>query len=194
MQYYCGVTVCSKIMRSCRMRCPANQPYTTYQELLQARDEVPRWSQSVDKMWGLRRATANSIFLPDSEHSSRQLLSVECQVQTHLFYLLTICSSIMSSQKDLSDIYRRMMRHHPFGYALYKPLLRSSVKPGSCGILHRGSWTELFHLNDPSSLSKNLLSVAEDTSERLVEKGLIWDPKVSRGAKKIDIGSDLTLS
>jgi hypothetical protein len=86
-----------------------------------------------------------------------------------------------------------MMRHHPFGYALYKPVLRSSMKTGSCGILDgRGIWTPLFDLNDHSSLSNHLLSKAEDTPERLVEAGLTWDPKLSWGAVRVDIGLEAT--
>jgi hypothetical protein len=100
----------------------------------------------------------------------------------------------MSPQTELDHTYRRMMRHHPFGYALYKPLLRSSLKPGSCGILdRRGFWTNLFDLNDPFSLSEHSLGSAEETSERLVEKGLTWGPKLSRGATKVDVGLGMTV-
>ena len=81
------------------------------------------------------------------------------------------------------------MRHHPFGYALYKPVLRSLMKPGCCGYFNdSGFWIELFDLNELSSLSKYNLGHARDTSQQLREAEISWEPKISRGASKVDTG------
>ena len=103
----------------------------------------------------------------------------------------------MSPRNHLGHTYRVLMRHHPFGYALYQPLLRDSestkAKPGVCGILDdRGIWTPLFDLNDPPTLSEHQLCPAEDTSERLIRDGLRWEPMLSRGATKVNAGLGVT--
>ena len=94
------------------------------------------------------------------------------------------------SPTQLDHRYRQMMRHHPFGYALYKPVLRSNMKPGDAGIFNSGGfWTKILDLNQAEAP----LDAVSDASERLVEQGLTWDPKLSRGAIKTKVGLDLTV-
>lgn len=95
----------------------------------------------------------------------------------------------MSPQTGLDRTYRQMMRNHPFGYALYKPVRQSSMKPGTCGYFNdSGFWTKLFDLNDSFSLSYHDLGDAQGTNSEPRDSGITWDPKVSRGASKVDVG------
>ncbi|OAG38835.1 hypothetical protein AYO21_06866 [Fonsecaea monophora] len=63
------------------------------------------------------------------------------------------------------------------------------MKPGTCGYFDKsGFWSKLFDLNDSSSLLKHSLGDAQDTNSELRDNGITWDPKVSRGTSKIDVG------
>ncbi|KAL2752088.1 hypothetical protein ACRALDRAFT_213567 [Sodiomyces alcalophilus JCM 7366] len=71
----------------------------------------------------------------------------------------------MAPPSGLDRLYRAMMKAHPFGYALYKPVLMSNLHPGSCGYFDdAGFWHHAFDL--------------EDVKSNLVETDIDWDPKL----------------
>lgn len=81
----------------------------------------------------------------------------------------------MAPATRLDQVYRRMMKDHPFGYPLYKPVLMSSIQPGSCGYFDdSGFWHYAFHLSD--------------AQQELVDSNIDWEPKLSKGTSKIDTG------
>ncbi|KAF9554916.1 hypothetical protein CPC08DRAFT_151865 [Agrocybe pediades] len=99
-----------------------------------------------------------------------------------------------SAQLQLDQQYSKIMKNHPFGVALYRPLSRSIFHPGACGYFDDfGKWNPIAHLeSDVAILNKKGLAPVEDEIEKApVEDGIKWGPKTSSNvrAKKISLSA-----
>ena len=98
-------------------------------------------------------------------------------------------SLIMTAKLD--QVYADLMKAHPFGIAMYRPLPSSVFSPGSCGYFdNNGSWNLIAHLdNTESLLRKGLEPPAEDLEKAPVDNGITWGPMISSNVKstKIDL-------
>jgi hypothetical protein len=95
----------------------------------------------------------------------------------------------MAQGDDLAKVYAENMAHHPYGYALYKPVLSSTLKPGSCGYFDtQGNWQPLVDLTSPNSLQKYGLSSPKEELESISpEENISWGPKVSRRVTEVNL-------
>lgn len=90
--------------------------------------------------------------------------------------------------KSLDIEYSKLMAHHPFGIALYRPLSSEIFRPGACGYFDDcGDWNPICDLGDSSSMDVNGLERPEDPIERApLDQGITWAAKLSmkmRGVK-----------
>jgi hypothetical protein len=101
----------------------------------------------------------------------------------------------MVHSDDLSHVYAENMAHHPYGYAMYKPVSSNILKPGSCGYFDSlGTWNPFVDLTSPSSLQKYGLSSPKEELERIPsEENTDWGPKVSRSVTeaRLDLSGGL---
>ena len=101
----------------------------------------------------------------------------------------------MVHSDDLSHVYAENMAHHPYGYAMYKPVSSNILKPGSCGYFDSlGTWNPFVDLTSPSSLEKYGLSSPKEELERIPsEENTDWGPKVSRSVTeaRLDLSGGL---
>lgn len=116
-----------------------------------------------------------------------------------MYYLSTALHSIFSAirikvetmgrHNDLSQVYAENMIHHPYGYALYKPVSSSILKPGSCGYFDaQGAWNPIADLTSPASLQKYGLSIPKEELERIpIEENIAWGPKVSQRVTEMNL-------
>ncbi|KDR73010.1 hypothetical protein GALMADRAFT_101440 [Galerina marginata CBS 339.88] len=91
------------------------------------------------------------------------------------------------AQWTLDRQYAEIMKNHPFGLALYRPLPLSVFSPGSCGYFDDfGSWNPITHLeNDVMLTKKGLEKVPEEDAldKAPVDNGITWGPKTSANVK-----------
>ena len=116
-----------------------------------------------------------------------------------MYYLSTALHSIFSAirikvetmgrHNDLSQVYAENMIHHPYGYALYKPVSSSILKPGSCGYFDaQGAWNPIADLTSPASLQKYGLSIPKEELERIpIVENIAWGPKVSQRVTEMNL-------
>jgi hypothetical protein len=92
---------------------------------------------------------------------------------------------------DLAKVYAESMAHHPYGYALYKPVSSSILKPGGCGYFDTlGNWQPFVDLTSPESLHKyGLNSPMEELESISPEENITWGPKVSRRVTAVNLGT-----
>jgi hypothetical protein len=88
----------------------------------------------------------------------------------------------MGKDSDLDKVYAKNMQHHPYGYALYKPMSSTILKPGSCGYFDSlGAWNPIANLDDVQSLQKYGLQPPKERLEKAPpEENITWGPKVSQ--------------
>ena len=67
--------------------------------------------------------------------------------------------------KTLDVEYSKLMAHHPFGIALYRPLPSDSFKLGACGYFEFGHWNPICDLE-----VSNSLDIKDSTSLKTIEK------------------------
>ncbi|KAF8896882.1 hypothetical protein CPB84DRAFT_1681939 [Gymnopilus junonius] len=87
--------------------------------------------------------------------------------------------------EKLDKLYADIMKAHPFGIAMYRPLPSSVFGPGCCGYFdHDGSWNPIVHLMDTESLLRKGLELPDEELERApVDNGITWGPMVSSNIK-----------
>ncbi|KAK5999137.1 hypothetical protein PT974_01526 [Cladobotryum mycophilum] len=57
----------------------------------------------------------------------------------------------MTDKSRLDRVYAQLMRHHPYGWALYKKVTKREIFPGSCGYFDpEGDWQTIVDLTGPS--------------------------------------------
>ncbi len=91
--------------------------------------------------------------------------------------------------KTLDVEYSKLMAHHPFGIALYRPLSSDSFKPGACGYFDEfGHWNPICDLEDSISLETKGLNLLEDPIERAPsDQGITWAAKLSVNMRGIKV-------
>ena len=84
---------------------------------------------------------------------------------------------------SLNLTYANSMRHHPFGYAIYHPVEKTDLKPGSCGYFDRdGVWNPICQIDRPrpsSSAPGSLFTSADEELQKAASQTLHWGPKYS---------------
>jgi hypothetical protein len=95
----------------------------------------------------------------------------------------------MGRDDNLSQVYAENMMLHPYGYALYKPVSSSILRPGSCGYFDaQGAWNPIADLTSPASLQKYGLSIPREELERIpTEENVAWGPKISQRVTEMNI-------
>jgi len=101
--------------------------------------------------------------------------------------------------KQLDQEYANIMKNHPYGIALYRPLPHSIFKPGACGYFDDfGTWNPIAHLeSDETVLSKRGLKAIEDEVEKApIEDGIRWGPMTSSNvrSRKIQLSGGVYVS
>jgi hypothetical protein len=88
-------------------------------------------------------------------------------------------------------LYESLMKHQPFGTALYHPLSTTHFKPLSCGYFnHLGQWNAIIQLGDVEAVKKQAYQpLREDPEPAPPEHDIQWGPKGSfkMQGKKLDL-------
>ena len=96
----------------------------------------------------------------------------------------------MTARGKFDQQYADIMRNHPFGVAVYRPLSQIIFKVGACGYFDDfGSWQPIVDLERPNQLLEKKLTPPEKLEKAPLDDGIEWGPKVSSKttAKKIGL-------
>jgi hypothetical protein len=98
----------------------------------------------------------------------------------------------MAQSDNLSTLYAQQMKHHPYGYALYKPVAESVIQRGSVGYFDgSGDWNPIAQLSDAADLeNKGYKPLREPLVSSPKEEHTHWGPKTSQGVRNRNIGLD----
>ncbi|KAL7933332.1 hypothetical protein V8C35DRAFT_305555 [Trichoderma chlorosporum] len=93
----------------------------------------------------------------------------------------------------LDRAYAQLLRHHPYGWALYKKVTARDIHPGSCGYFDSdGDWRTLADLTSPKGLARQGWTT---TDGNIIDdnhpESMIWGPKSSSSVQSTHIGGSV---
>ncbi|KAK8036595.1 hypothetical protein PG991_001732 [Apiospora marii] len=83
----------------------------------------------------------------------------------------------------LDKAFARLLRHHAYGWALFKKVAAKDMHPGSCGYFDpEGDWQPLVDLTRPSDdlLAEGWAAPDARLYHDEAPESLVWGPKSSR--------------
>lgn len=99
----------------------------------------------------------------------------------------------MTDKSRLDRVYAQLLRHHPYGWALYKKVTKRDVFPGCCGYFDTdGDWHGLVDLNAGPNLTSQgwMIPDAGIINEKSPES-MTWGPKNSNSIQSNHFGGTL---
>lgn len=99
----------------------------------------------------------------------------------------------MPDDSRIDRVYAQVMRHHPYGWALYKKVTRRDMFPGSCGYFDpEGDWRGIADLNDPPELAKQGWKMPHDDMRfPQPPDSVVWGPKSSGSVNFNHVGGTI---
>lgn len=90
--------------------------------------------------------------------------------------------------KNLATRYTEAMKEHPYGYALFRPALSTTLRPGSCGYIDdNGRWNRI--LLDIQATTNEGFSASTSLSAMPTQYHT-WGPKASSGVVQRRVAFD----
>ena len=92
--------------------------------------------------------------------------------------------------EDLSDVYRKHMRHHGCGMAMYQPIAHQDIEPPCCGYFDQNDkWNLIARLRPKRDNASNALGLTPLSRQpsQMQAIGLRWQPKCSKGVRMFNV-------
>lgn len=99
----------------------------------------------------------------------------------------------MPDESRIDRVYAQLMRHHPYGWALYKKITRRDMFPGSCGYFDsEGDWCGIADLNNRQDLAEQGWKMPDNRiGSTQPPQSVKWGPKISGSVKSNQVGGTI---
>ena len=90
--------------------------------------------------------------------------------------------------QDLSNVYKKHMRHHGCGEAMYQPIAHKDIEPPCCGFFDQNDkWNFIARLKNEGKQDVEGLTPLSRPPVQMRSIGLRWQPKCSIGVRMLNV-------